>query len=298
MSKLIELNLDASAMKKSYCDRAFQFTVVRGYEPRMHREPLVMGKALHKYAHIRAAGGILADALKSGVEHYTSHQGEDLNKLAMACASFNPDMFLPSPDASFLERYFHIPFIERSVGDVLYRVNLCGTLDRIGVQTSEDGTPTMLVAYDYKSTRKYKIDEVIASYKFSIQFMFYYWIMRRYSHVMFPERQDLQSLCVPGSLFVCACPVMLSGKPIAWRKGPHFTYEHMMSTLDTLILAYAETTIDIAATEGLAVPNGMMQDACSTCDYWAICHSAQTDEQRENIINSLFKRRNYDPSAF
>ena len=295
---IVELNLDASLMKKSFCDRALQFTGVRGYEPRMYREPLVMGKALHKFAHIMGKENNFAQALKSSVSHYTQGQGEDLNKLSQAVTSYNPNLFLPLPNKDCLERYFNVPFIEQIHDGKRYIVNLCGTIDRLGVQQDDEGSPSMLVAYDYKSTRKYKIDEVIASYKFSIQFMFYYWMFRRYSHVLLHDLPDLQPLCVPGKLFVCPCPVMLSAKPISWRKGPNFSYEHMMDTLDDLILQYAETLIEIARLSAMAVPNGMMADQCSSCDFWSICHTPQNEEQRENIIKSLFSVRVYDPSAF
>jgi hypothetical protein len=207
------------------------------------------------------------------------------------------------PDKGCLELYFKIPYIEQEHVDFdhkkrKYIINLCGTLDRLGVQLNDDDEPVTLVAYDYKSTRKWKIDEVIASYKFSIQFMFYYWVFRRYSHVVLEKWPHLQSLCVPGQIYVCPCPVMLSAKPIAWRKGPLLSYEHMIYTLDDLILQYAETLIEIARMHNMAVPNGMMADQCSNCDYWSICHTAQTDEQRENIIKSLFTQRKYDPAAF
>lgn len=294
---LINLNLDASLMKKSFCDRALQFTGVRGYVPKLHREPLVMGNALHKFAHIRSATDNFADALKQSVALYTSRSGEDLNKLSQAVTAFNPELFLPLPSKDALELYFNVPYIEQTHDEVVYRVNLCGTIDRLGINT-EDGEHQTLIAYDYKSTRKWKIDEVIASYKFSIQFMFYYWVFRRYSHVILEKLPELQYLCVPGGIYICPCPVMLSAKPIAWRKGPLLSYEHMMLTLDDLIMQYALSLIEIARTQGMANPNGMMSDMCSNCDFWSICHTAQTDEQRENIIKSLFTQRVYDPASF
>jgi len=296
---MIPIYIDASALKKTYCDRAFQQTVIKGRVPKEYREPFSFGNATHLYAKLRARNASFKDAMAEAVTYYNEHRGVEPDKLISVFTTYNPNIFGAFPagmDAiACTEKFFKIPYREVTTSDgKVYIVFLCGTIDRIELHQDFDA----LCLIDFKTARNWDAHAVYQDYKLSVQFMFYYWVFRRYGNQILPE--PLHKYLQNNRLFVCPSPIMISHKPPKWLKGMPISYDHLLGEMDILVEASVEAILSLASLEGLATPNGMISDQCSKCDFWPVCHSPLHSDglAKEELLDNLYDKKLYDPENF
>jgi len=295
--RIINLKLDPSALKQSGCDRRFQLSIMRGHTSSITAEPLTMGTAIHKYAHQRARGDDLELAMTTAIDWYLEHLGVDSTLLISAISTYNPSLFLPLINLGHLEMYYEFLYRSYEFDDTKLNIYLCGTIDRLGINQETQ----QVVAYDYKSTRKYKLSEVVNDYRYTVQFMFYYWILRRH-HDKVPQLFNVGELCDSATnVFVQPVPILLSAKPPTWNRGPLLQFETHLDEFEHMVGLQCDSIAQLYQlyqSQGLlAPPVGTMSDLCTRCEYAPACHS-QIEGKFDDMIESLFTTRVYDPSKF
>lgn len=165
-----------------------------------------------------------------------------------------------------------------------------GTMDLISHDTSRN----VLVIEDHKTSRKYRFDEIIASYEGDAQFTFYSFIVQKFAYEIFKKDIDTANLAWYRKFFIRANVIMLSTTPIAIRKGPEWSFsEQMMTRFEEELKHFVEEARGFIHSEELPPPTGMTCNACPSCPFKALCFASNSSAY-ENALQDYVVEK-YEP---
>lgn len=281
-------------MKQMYCDTAAYHTLVEGLRAKAQSEILDFGSRVHLFAKNFGLDPANPFAWWDGVTS-AKHDPEFTNSLRETCIAITKQPLSP---ALIVEKYFDAPFYSEVHGDTTYQVNICGTMDRV----EYDEFTNIVTIVDWKTTRKWKLSEVLDGYRVSTQFPFYANALRRLPHLL-PDLRAVAAAAA-GNIQVKVAAIKVAstdseGKmrpaeikmsaPMFWSKSALDEYEKILTT-------YASALIHIARTNA-PTKNGYLADQCPGCEYAILCH-AQSLESYTLSKQAFFTAQPYDPSTF
>lgn len=285
--------LNASSLKLLHCQRRYNWTVVKGLRsPEIH-EALTFGHGVHKYVERRFCGSSAPVALQ---EAFAKYQGKCDQQLAAVCMSMPTNLLVPFVDETgpFVERKFDV-FWKDVVVDkskTIYEVHITGTIDALTVWS--DGTVEIV---DWKTTRKYKAEEVYANYRVSVQMRFYLWVLYALGHNILPL--DIANKARTGHLFLRIGACFITQTPPRWKFGaPVQLGIEELEAFGTMLDEYLRT--DIIPSWEDDKPIGLLNDTChngdrsgALCDFAEMCHAR--NETEFNQARAAFNTVVYDP---
>lgn len=301
----IIINLDPSALKKSYCELALDLTINKGMKPLAMNEFLLFGKTVHKFAEwfskgiteVPLVGGAVMPVMTYLVQDYVAQGGNDCGNLiaAMGQRAFAaiPPVYAPVED--FTEINVKIPFMrltDKTTGkSILFK--LCARMDHIYID--QWGT---VIALDFKTSRKWDLQVVMAEYSHSIQFKFYYWLMRKFpARVFKAQYEHIVNAAKDGRVACQVCPVHLNKGGGKWILGPVLRYPNLVNEIDLYVRAHIISTAPIYLGMRSAFKNGQLSDSCGKCDFARLCGADSLVDQ-DRIKLTEYKIVTYDPEMF
>lgn len=295
--QVVEINIDASSLKMLQCPAKFSLRVVEGLVRVEESEFLSTGKAVHKLVEHIENGMPRAKALATVMLECKAPQ--NIGTIMDKYRSENyprPYIFRGKP---MIEFFFKVHFADIIHGKRVFRVYFCGTLDRVCKE------PENVLIIDTKTSRKRDDSAVFDAYEHSVQFYFYQWALRKFARQIFAGDDAMIKLCEANSIVtkILACKVY-DGR---WLLGParNHPVERLAvfeRTLTYIVDKLIQWHVDYYAAldDGRAwapAKLGMVNEACSYCDYPAICH--ETDPERcKMILESMYKVDKYNPAHF
>lgn len=291
-----DVMLNASSLKLLHCRRKYNWAVARGLLSRTGKEALVFGKAVHRYAETVLKGSPPAIAMQAALAAYS---GVDQHLLASACLAMPNELVKPHRDevGPFVEKQFF--FYWRSVvhepSKTQFNIYLCGTIDVL--VRYADGAIEVI---DWKTTRKYKWDEVFNNYRISVQMRFYLWVLYKFGHNILPL--DLANACSAGHLFLRIGAVFVASKPPLWKFGsPLQLSSEQLNAFGEQLETYVHSDLIPAWLDDS--PTGMLNDTChrgelpgQVCEFAGMCHAGNDAEF--NQARAGFDVVEYDPRKF
>lgn len=288
--------INASSLKHRHCRRAYWATVGLGYTTNDMVEYLRFGKAVHKFAELRARMSN-QEAMALAVPTY---DGPDGATLVRACLAMPPEYdigpVLHINGEKAIERKFTVQIDVRKINGEDTAIVLCGTFDRLNF--SGNGILTIV---DYKTTRSWNRDDIINRYTHDVQMMFYLWVAWKHSYSLFPDI-NVANAANQNKLAMQIGAVMLRAKPMPrWSFLPPITrtveqFEQfdalMRDTVEDIIHEHAAQTDFMSA-----AADGMTNNTCSDCDFRSVCF-ANDDERRSYLLDTFFTRKPYDPTGW
>lgn len=261
--KIVDLLIDASALKELRCARLFQFRVCWGM-PFVANEYVTFGILGHKIAELKERGQLPNSPLEwiellkkfqlDMATYFTSLVG-----VVDALNTRNMPKILVG-DKLGLEYRFLLEYQDIHVGDTLYHVSLCGTMDRI---EEYQGDPTMALIRDWKTTSKPPTPYVPEEFASGFQLRFYLWIFEQYLR----ERFERQYVCAKITTIHYRAPIvqLLDSAEIVLTEDLHRDIPQMIHDSLQKVVAIAELG------DRLAYPEGTLYNACAHCDFKNIC---------------------------
>jgi hypothetical protein len=280
------IRVDASLLKKSFCQTAFSFTL-KGLRTKAINESYALGTSVHLF--ISKQREDMLGALKAATDYAKSTAVDE--RLVVGLCSAYPSNLLPAPAVIFgksaEEFYFEVPWLETVVAGKRYTILVCGTMDHLSF------TNDTLRVFDYKTTKKWKSEEALAGYNNDVQFIFYPWVLWKFAYNIFSDKTMADAA---RSLKITSTPVIghLTTKPAKWKVGDakSFTEEVFADFEMELRDLLSRMLLPILSDES---PNrdGWIKNLCPRCDYNVLCH-ART-EMYDVIKDKLFLTRTHDP---
>lgn len=284
----IRIMVDASLLKKSFCESAFLYTL-DGLRATKRDPILVTGTAVHLFAALSHTESPIV-ALAKGTELYATVE-KDTSKFVAIAASMPPKL-LPPPvrfaDRIGIEFYFEVPWLTFVHDDLVYCIIICGTMDHLSFHND------VVKIFDYKTTRKYKLEDARAGYKNDVQFMFYPWVIWKFGHHFLPL--EMHNAARDFRLTTQVVLVQLTIKPPKWfvdspigvsqDKFEHFE-EEIRATLKDMMTRLLNP----------APPrmNGWVSNNCPRCDFNDLCHALPGTE--DAVRARMYHKKEYKPSA-
>ena len=279
--------LNASSLKFSHCQRRYNYIVCEGLQSGDYHEALVFGKAVHKYAEHMLKGGEPAAGLNLAMGAYS---GLDTARLAKACMAMPSHLVTPYvfEGKPYVEHKFKVYWRSVVYHEVQYDIYVCGTFDAVSMYS--DGA---IEITDWKTSRKWKRQDVFAGYRVSVQMRFYLWAAWRFAHSIFDMTVANQTH--RANVFLRIGAVMLSAQPPTWVMGTPI----MMAAAD--LQAFEDLLSEHLAQVVLPAwhnpqPTGMLNNTCEKCEFVNMCF-AENDVAREQARQQL-KLVPYDPATF
>lgn len=280
----VPIPVDASLLKQSHCETAWDLTL-QGIRPALKDPILTVGTSVHTFAARRHTVGDLA-AMAEGAAQYATVE-KDTTKFAAICSAM-PRGLLPPPlsEPHGAELYFEVPWLEFLRDGLPHHVLLCGTMDHLSFDASG-----VVRIFDYKTTRKYKLEEAFASYANDVQFLFYRWVIWKFGHRFLPREVSNAAR----ELKLTSAPVIIQlgskSQPARWSVGPaenarivefeRFEEELKAKLEHLLIKAPADAR------------SGWLSNQCPRCRYNKICHALPGMESA--VLERFYVRKNYEP---
>lgn len=282
--------LNATSMKKLACDRAFQFHNPRGYKLAAEDPILTLGKAIHKYAEeFTRSGGKHAEALAKACDAYPTIEARDMINYCAGRSRINlPPPITLADNSLAVEFFFRVPWRRYVVGARSYVIILCGTLDMLAQDSSG-----VLWVVDYKSSRKWKVEDINADYEREMQFRFYMWNIVRHGASFLPL--SAFNAATAGRIATQVVGVQVgSSKSLYWHKCPPIMMnDGELAEFDELMDGVAEKILALTMLTDVATPNGKTNNACRYCDFGALCYSRTSVEVA--AAERLFVQKTYNP---
>ena len=303
-----DIYIDASSMKKMYCRRAYQLACMQGYIPREMSGPLAVGKALHIFSHLKSTGYSADVSMKTAMQFFYENvvqlDASEATKLVEAMANFMEVSFGKplTPEEPELSVELFFKFKVDWASNEKRNVYLVGTIDRLAHDEQND----LLVAYDWKTSRggfnKEAKEKVVEGYSRSIQFIFYYWIIKTFYDQILPDPKWFKYV-QENKFAVCPVPVFIKNNPVRWYRGDYLRFDNIIPEFETELKGIIQTVCDMHE-EGLGTdlapltdPSGMISDSCPRCDFRYVCFRSQGMSPKA-ILDALYLKRSYDPSQF
>lgn len=285
--KVIYVN--ASSLKLLTCARKYQLTNVRGYKPLKEDPILTIGKAVHKYAEGFERGIGNVEALTAASLAYPSVDGKDLINYCAGRTRVNlpPPLRLANGEKA-LEHHFQIAWRRYVVDGQPYVLVLCGTIDMIAVD--EKGVVWVI---DYKTSRRWKLDEIAADYTYDMQFRFYLWNLHRHGADIIPL--DAFNSVRSGKFAAQVVGIQVgSSKTLYWHKCPPIMMnDDELAEFDDLMDELAGEQLALHTLVGTAPARGKAVGACKYCDFTRLCYAKSEFEM--NSALAAFTQRPYNP---
>lgn len=302
------IKLDASACKKSSCDRLLFFNVVEGLRQE-HKQDISMhyGKAVHLFAETYPAQKDVMLSMTKAHEFFRSIKCDastkewlNINHLTSTCAKMkdwidadaNAEYYInPVSGKLACEVRFAIPYRSYEHVDIL----LCGTIDKI-VKMKRGAS----LIGDYKTTATYKVDDYFTQYRLDAQMMFY-----RFAMEWFAKNTKDNYLAEIGSQRLGA---FIDGVFLAKTKDTEIRRSSIMFYSDEDMTDFEQllnTTCDKLAawhkTQQWPSKQGMFNGSCThlygPCKYFGVC-SAPDKVASEAMIKNYFTKKQYDPLSY
>lgn len=284
--------INASGLKIASCQRRWFMTVVLGLKEKNEDPILTVGKIVHRFAEAVAFDRSEENLMKATVEALGVAKAKGLGvkettQVREALGSC-PVAELPKPLVldNIKGAEFKFTFPIPNYPSFVYT----GTIDLI----THDGRQNKLVIFDYKTSRKYLFKDIIAGYTGDTQFTFYPWVVHKFAYELFKGHMEYANLGWYRHLAMVPLVIMLSGKPVSWRKGPEQTFteerfamfEHLLEDFINIIEPYIED-------EQLPPPTGMINNSCPSCPFKGICYA--TSSAQLEIELGAFDVVTYEP---
>lgn len=305
MSDKITVKIDASAMKKSACDRYLYLNVVEGLKPRGGKDmSLHYGSSCHKFAELYVQDGDFVKAMLETHAYYrkdTPPPGAKdwltINHLTSSCGVLkdwidkdsNVEYIVnPVSNTKLCEVRLALPILVTPEVDVL----LCGTIDKI-VKFKRGA----ICIGDYKTTSTYKKDDYFVQYRLDPQMMTYRymleWCARNKTGGILAELGAQKIGCFFDAIF------------LSKTKDTEISRSTIMFHSDSDMLQYEMMLIDMArklahfaVTKFRPLKQGMFNGSCThlygACPYFGLC-AAPDETSEQMMIKHYFEQREYNP---
>lgn len=287
--------LNASSLKLTHCAQRYHNTVVLGLQNRDQKEVLAFGKAVHRYAEMRANG---ADTSAALIAANAMYGGTQAALMSSACAMMPTTGLTPYTEPGgrrYVELKFKVYWQTITHAGHQFNIFVCGTFDLVTMFA--DGAVQIV---DYKTARKYKMADVFSDYAVDPQMTFYPWVAYRFGPEIFDVTVSNETR--KGNVFLRICAIMLAHTPVVWKMGPplqlnsqqlHDFEEQLQAHIRRVILpAWLTPTMD-----------GKFNNTCTRgeragalCDYAPLCFSQNETEAEQ--IKATFNVTPYDPAKF
>jgi len=264
-----DLLADVSSLVELQCARRYQMGIVLGI--RETSPEAQWGTAFHAYMKSNALG-------KSNNPFDFAPDKTDPAQFILACFSASQKENFPiqkdTKEEPLLEYRFCVPFCE--TGE--YKVHLAGTIDRI------DLTPDGVRILDYKTTRKFKINETLIDFATRFQIQFYMWAVKHLiPRELFPFSIE-KIYGIYRGVFLSHTPVRIEDT------APVYLDEDWIQSLLTDLIQKA---IGIWNLSVLAYPEGMAYNLCEKCPFLGICLFRDAERIIKHV--STLSRKEYNP---
>jgi hypothetical protein len=153
------------------------------------------------------------------------------------------------------------------------------------------GADGIVRIFDYKTSRKYKLDEAIAGYANDVQFMFYRWVIWKFGHRFLP----LEVSNAARDLKLTSAPVIVqlgsTSQPARWTVAPPTaaSASEFARFEEELVVKLLDLRIKVAP-DGRA---GWLSNQCPRCRYNKICHALPGME--DAVMERFYTRKTYEP---
>lgn len=287
--------LNASSLKLTHCQTRYHNTVVTGLQNTEQREVLIFGKAVHKYAEMRANGADIPAALIAANAMY---QGPNGGLLSNACAMMPATGLTPYVEPGgrkYVELKFKVYWQTITHAGHQFNIFVCGTFDLVTMFS--DGAVQIV---DFKTSRKYKMADVFADYMVDVQMAFYPWVAARFGAEIFDITVANQTH--QGNVFLRICAVMLAHNPVVWKMGPPIMMgPDKLDEFERLLQWHIRDFILPSWLD--PQPTGKLNNTCTRgeragacCDYVPICFAENSLAAEQ--ARAGFAVVKYDPAAF
>lgn len=282
-----KIYVNASALKKTYCDQAYHFTCVDGLVPTDRVEPLNFGIATHKFAQLLAGKDFAKEfgpALKAAKEIYT---GPNIETLVETCKQLCT-LPVQKPFENLVEFFFEAPYKKTEN----YNLVLCGTVDQISFVNGR------IKIYDYKTSRAYNKEETVANYGISTQMIFYARFMYCHPEVFSQDPEFIAAAKankIDVHILLGAITEETAKRPrsVRWSICAPFSFSLAQYCEYNALLDLYTTAILEAQDVEVPLRNGWISELCSDCDFKQICHASKED--KDLVIKYKYKVKPYDP---
>lgn len=282
---IVVIPLNASSFDKLNCDVNYRLTVVDGIVPTVEDRVLATGKAIHKYAELRALGQPDSEALMSALQQ----PGADTAAVMQASTTYDSAKHKPIAHTSgfaIVEVRFDVPYKIITIDDTEYHLHLQGTIDRVNLDHN------WVEIIDYKSARSWYFERIEDGYTGAIQFDFYWWVVFTYGRQFLPA--DIMDIVEKKRLAVRLCAIMLSKKPIEWIYGDRrILTDKEIKLFQGRLDEAIDKIIALWHAPHLAKHNGYFANQCGKCRYKMLCHAK--DEHELTSVLKGFTQRPYKP---
>lgn len=308
MAKLT-ININASSLRDSSCLLNWYRTIVDGYtEPRFNCK-IVYGIALHKFLQLMYQTGDIAKAKDEALKVFRQPKVQletepdwYLNEQHFMWACFDTWTNYAATDGEFqlftnpkgepaVEQTFSILFYE----DDTIRVNLCGTIDKIG---RIKGGVNCIGDWKSTGTPPYKQKEYLADFDMRSQLRFYILglkLMNRH----FPDSQ--LGTIGAGRLGAFIDAIFLTEKPadIKVKRSSMFLFTD--DDIDAFEKSLMKRIVQLShaiADGSVALREGIVLNTCEKkyykCSFFTVCRTGNP-KLEEMLLKRNFVQREYDP---
>tara|TARA_R110000868_G_scaffold3147_1_gene20901 strand:+ start:5550 stop:6476 length:927 start_codon:yes stop_codon:yes gene_type:complete len=308
MSDKIVIKLDASACKKSACDRLFYFNVIEGLS-QVHGNDLSMhyGKAVHLFAELYPANKDAMTTMFKVHEFFRATPTDEgkkewlsINHLTQTCmrvkdwidADTNAEYYVNPVDSKpMCEVRFGIPYRAYPHVDIL----LCGTIDKV-VKMKRGAS----LIGDYKTTSTFKVDDYFTQYRLDPQMMLY-----RYAMEWYAKHTKDNVLAEIGSqrlgTFIDGIFLSKAKDTEIRRSSIMFYSDSEMEDFEYLLNESCDKIAKWAVDRQWPRKQGMFNGSCThlygACKYFGVC-SAPDKQASDAMIRNYFVKKTYDPLAY
>lgn len=281
----IKIYVDASLLKKSYCETAFCHTL-NGLRVNKKDDSLVIGTAVHQFLAERHGDELAAQG--RAMKLYETVR-KDKSKFIEITASFPRHLVPPHAtikDKIGKEYYFEIPWLTFVYSGVLYVIVICGTVDHIAFERD------ILKLFDYKTSKFWERAKVVAAYKNDVQFMFYPWVMWKFGHMFLTHEQANAARDLNMTMQLVTCYAIESKKPEWFVDSPRRFSTQQFEDFEHEVRTELSDKMDRLFADDLR-RDGWIRNMCPRCDFNDLCHALPGTE--EGIKEAMYHQKTYKP---
>lgn len=279
--------MDASSLTKLHCSRAYKYTVIDGLRADGPPDPiLTLGSAVHRFAELVSRGEEdLIAASRARNEFPTVDRSQFVAICSARRGTDIPDAARDRMDEPMIEHYFEFPWLAGVVGDTTFHIYVCGTIDLVAF------TRNTIRIIDYKTSRKWKLDDIATQYAHSTQRNFYNWVLHKFGrHVL---NHDMANAAESLAITTQICAIQVATKSPRWAMlSPEYMTNYQMTQFEDELREMAEHIVRLHAGDE-AYRGGMINGTCTWCRYAGMCYARSVDEH--DIVRARFTVREYKP---
>ena len=309
MSEKIVINLDATSMGWTACDRHFELSNIQGYRKRAMKSIMAYGLAGHAfiksiYKEENPKGAVEAAKLVWDLPKEPPKKNKewtgDFQHLTVVCTNLWLDFMkkdnvkvLTLPDGQLaIEKNFRFLFYESA----LLEVWLCGTIDRL--VKIQNGCFSVC---DWKFTSYWKEDEFLDNFKMSRQLrtylLFIYEMARLFPDTLFGEiGSTLVGARIDGIFLKSKAndTIFKSSNVFQFSKESIEKFKEML--FKWCVLMNASIQIQPTNLDKIGLINGTCYQRFGLCPFFDVCSASPQVEQV--LLERDFVQRKYDPLNF